>query len=60
VAVAAFLEGKIRFLDIAEVVEACLDAVPAATPRTVDDVLVADARARDEARRRIRGVMGAG
>ncbi len=58
VAVAAFLEGRIPWTAIAEVVEGTLDRYDAATsslagggtaPRTVDDVLAADAAARLEA-----------
>jgi 1-deoxy-D-xylulose-5-phosphate reductoisomerase len=60
VAVAAFLDEKIRFSDIAEVVEACLDAVPAHVPHTVDEVLVADSQARAEAQRRVDAVTRTG
>jgi 1-deoxy-D-xylulose-5-phosphate reductoisomerase len=47
VAVAAFLEGEIGFLDIAEVVAAALASTPDAEPVTVDDVLAADRDARE-------------
>ncbi len=46
VAVAAFLEGRIGFLDIAAVVADTLDALPAACPETLDDVAAADGAAR--------------
>ncbi|MCI4588790.1 1-deoxy-D-xylulose-5-phosphate reductoisomerase [Sphingobium sp. BYY-5] len=46
VAVAAFLDGRIGFLDIAMIVEDVLDRYSAARPRAIDDVLVADAQAR--------------
>jgi 1-deoxy-D-xylulose-5-phosphate reductoisomerase len=49
VAVAAFLEGRIPFVAIPEVVAGCLDAVPATQPTSVADVLAADAAARDAA-----------
>ncbi len=47
VAVAAFLEGRIAFLDIAAVVEETLSRVDAAPARDLDDLMAAD----DEARR---------
>jgi 1-deoxy-D-xylulose-5-phosphate reductoisomerase len=46
VAVGAFLEGGLFFLDIAAVVEECLDATPDFDPETVADVLAADRDAR--------------
>ncbi len=46
VAVAAFLAGRIGFLDIAEVVAAALEATDDSAPASVDDVLRADAAAR--------------
>ena len=50
VAVRAFLDGRIGFLDIAEVVRATLDAVPAtpipADARGLDTVFAADHAAR--------------
>ena len=46
VAVAGFLAERIGFLDIATVVEAALEAVPARPADTLDAVLDADARAR--------------
>ncbi|WP_088185429.1 1-deoxy-D-xylulose-5-phosphate reductoisomerase [Sphingobium sp. Z007] len=49
VAVAAFLDGRIGFLDIAMIVEEVLNRYSAATPSVIDDVLAADGRARMEA-----------
>jgi 1-deoxy-D-xylulose-5-phosphate reductoisomerase len=46
VAVAAFLERRTGFLDIARIVSATLDAVPASVPANLDDVLAIDAAAR--------------
>ncbi len=46
VAVGAFLERGLSFLDIAAVVEECLDATPDSDPETVADVLAADRNAR--------------
>jgi len=45
-AVDAFLEGRIGFLDIASVVEATLERLPARPAGGLDDVLAADAAAR--------------
>jgi len=47
VAVAAFLEGRIGFLDIAARVEDVLAAVDGASARDLDELRDADARARD-------------
>jgi 1-deoxy-D-xylulose-5-phosphate reductoisomerase len=47
VAVAAFLDGQIRWVDIPAVIAAVLDAYPGTTLSTVDDVLDADRTARD-------------
>ncbi|AJC22176.1 1-deoxy-D-xylulose-5-phosphate reductoisomerase [Pandoraea pulmonicola] len=47
VAVAAFLEGRIRFTAIAQVVEQVLDAVPVGEATSLDVVLEADRRARE-------------
>jgi 1-deoxy-D-xylulose-5-phosphate reductoisomerase len=49
VAVAAFLDGKIGFLDIAAIVEAVLDQSNVAPVRSLDDVRAADASARAQA-----------
>ena len=46
VAVAAFLDGQIGFLDIAMIVEEVLTRYSAPAPATIDDVLAADAQAR--------------
>lgn len=46
VAVAAFLDGRMGFLEIPEAVEAALNAVPAEPADTLEAVLDADARAR--------------
>ena len=51
VAVAAFLSGRIGFLDIAMIVEDVLNRYSAASPATIDDVLAADGQAREEAGR---------
>ncbi|HAF42388.1 MAG TPA: 1-deoxy-D-xylulose-5-phosphate reductoisomerase [Sphingobium sp.] len=50
VAVAAFLDGRIGFLDIAMIVEDVLERYSAARPSAIDDVLAADAQARRQAR----------
>ena len=46
VAVAAFLRGRIGFLDIATIVEDVLNRYSAAEPQRLDDILAADAEAR--------------
>jgi len=46
VAVAAFLDGRIRFLEIAETVERTLDTVSGAPASDLDDLTEADAEAR--------------
>ena len=46
VAVAAFLEGRIGFLDIAAVVEEALSRVDGAPARDIEDLVAADAEAR--------------
>lgn len=46
VAVAAFLEDRIGFMDIADCVAAALDKILAPTCKTVEDVLAVDAAAR--------------
>ena len=46
VAVAAFLDGRLPFLGIADVVEDALGAADGAPARDVDDLLEADAAAR--------------
>src|SRR5262249_53776383 len=51
VAVAAFLEGRLPFLGIAEVVEETLAAIDGAEARDLDDLVEADASARELAGR---------
>jgi 1-deoxy-D-xylulose-5-phosphate reductoisomerase len=46
VAVAAFLEKRIAYLDIPRLIEAVLDKLPYVTVNVLDDVLHADAQAR--------------
>jgi 1-deoxy-D-xylulose-5-phosphate reductoisomerase len=48
VAVGAFVEGRIRFGEIAEVIGATLDAVPRREAASIDDVLAAEERAKVE------------
>jgi len=50
VAVAAFLEHRLPFLGIARVIERVLERMPRAALRSMDDVLAADAEARQLAR----------
>jgi 1-deoxy-D-xylulose-5-phosphate reductoisomerase len=57
VAVAAFLEERIGFMDIPRTVRDALEAVPAVSAATLDVVLDADARAREAARRAIEGAI---
>ena len=47
VAVAAFLDGSIRWVDIPDVISAALDECPSMVPGTVADVLDADRAGRD-------------
>ena len=58
IAVAAFLDGRIRFTDIAHVVEATLTDTADAMPATVADVMAADAEARRHAERHIARMTG--
>ena len=53
VAVAAFLDGRIRWTDIPSVIEDALDEYCSTIPGTVDDVLEADRAGRDLARRAV-------
>jgi 1-deoxy-D-xylulose-5-phosphate reductoisomerase len=53
VAVAAFLDGRIRWVDIPSVIADCLDDYSPHLPSTVDDVLDADRTGRDLARRAV-------
>jgi len=54
VAVDAFLEKRIAFLDIPRIIAAVLDALPVRTVRSLDDVLGADAEARGAAQQQLR------
>jgi 1-deoxy-D-xylulose-5-phosphate reductoisomerase len=56
IAVSAFLEGRIAFTAIAEVVERTLEAMPANTPSHFDDLYAVDAEARERARELIEAV----
>jgi 1-deoxy-D-xylulose-5-phosphate reductoisomerase len=49
VAVTAFLDGNIRFTDIAGVLESALDGQPGGEPEDLDEVLAIDASARRRA-----------
>ena len=51
VAVAAFLDGRIPFTGIPEIVEGALEEIPARTPTHFDDLYAADAQAREVAGR---------
>jgi 1-deoxy-D-xylulose-5-phosphate reductoisomerase len=53
VAVAAFLAGRIGFLEISEVVRETLDSIAPAPLRSLDDAFAADRRAREHARGRV-------
>jgi len=53
IAVQAFLDGRIGFLDIAAIVESCLDRVNAGAAADLEEVAVADQSARAEARRQV-------
>ena len=58
VAVGAFLERRIAFLDIASVVESVLGSHESGDAFSLDDVLASDAAARDAARRSIEDRVG--
>ena len=53
VAVAAFLEGRISFPEIADTVEATLEHSEGTPARDLDDLVAADAEARRRAERRL-------
>ena len=55
VAVEAFLEGNIRFEEIAEIVEATVAETPVARPESIKEVLAADQSARTRTRQKIGG-----
>jgi 1-deoxy-D-xylulose-5-phosphate reductoisomerase len=59
VAVAAFLDGRIPFPAIAEVVESTLEALPAQTPGHFADLYTVDAEARERARELLAGLAAA-
>ncbi len=59
VAVEAFLDERVRFLDMADVVSEALERVGSAPVETVEDVLEADRRAREVTREAV-GVLRAG
>ncbi|MEO1045334.1 MAG: 1-deoxy-D-xylulose-5-phosphate reductoisomerase [Pseudomonadota bacterium] len=50
IAVAAFLAGKIGFLDIADIVDGVLQSLDCAAPQNIEDVLEIDSLARQAAR----------
>jgi 1-deoxy-D-xylulose-5-phosphate reductoisomerase len=54
VAVAAFLDGLLPFLAIAEVIEATLDALPTEPVRGVEQLIQTDLTARHTAQRMMR------
>ncbi len=56
VAVDAFLDGGVRFPEMADVVEGTLETVPPVPIESIDDVLEADARAREAAAARVRAL----
>jgi len=58
VAVAAFLDGKLRYTAIAQVIEAVLARIPAAAADSLEAVLEADRSARTAAADRVAGLMG--
>ncbi len=59
VAVGAFMEGRISFIGIPEVVEGALEAIPASTPSHFEDLFAADAEARETATRLVERLNGA-
>ena len=60
VAVAAFLERRIGFTKIAELIERALQAAHHTEPKTIDDCVAADGQARELAEALIGGAVGAG
>jgi len=56
VAVGAFLDARIPFTAIAEIVERTLEAIPAAAPGHFEDLYAVDAEARERARELIQAV----
>ena len=57
VAVAAFLDKKISFLNIPRIIEAALNALPVSMVKSLDDVLGADAEARRTAQQQIQSLV---
>lgn len=55
VAVAAFLEGEMRFTDIPRVIEQVLSETPDYHPESIKEVLATDADARRRSRERVQG-----
>jgi 1-deoxy-D-xylulose-5-phosphate reductoisomerase len=53
IAVQAFLDGRIGFLDIAAIVESCLTRVDAGAAADLEEVAAADQASRAEARRQV-------
>ena len=56
VAVAAFLDGRIPFTGIAEVVERVLEEMPGRPLGHFEDILAADSEARERSEQRVRGL----
>jgi 1-deoxy-D-xylulose-5-phosphate reductoisomerase len=59
VAVEAFLAGRVPFTAIAELVEHALSSLPAQEPGHFEDLILADAQARELTRERIAELAGA-
>ena len=59
VAVEAFLAGRIRFPQIAEIVSETLGRIPHRQPTSISDILLIDSESRNEARRLV-GKLGSG
>jgi 1-deoxy-D-xylulose-5-phosphate reductoisomerase len=59
IAVAAFLDGRIPFTGIAEVVERVLEEMPAQPIGHFEDLFATDAEARERSEERVRGLMPA-
>jgi 1-deoxy-D-xylulose-5-phosphate reductoisomerase len=55
VAVEAFLDGKIGFAEIAEVVDRCLEEIPGGPAHHFEELFETDARAREHARNLVEG-----
>ena len=60
VAVEAFLEGRIGFMDIPRIIESSLEGVPAEEPLSLAVVEAADRRARDTAALAVAQLAGSG